>query len=81
MARLNTIRGKYDLRKGIKDNYPTDPIEYQKAGYELQYGLWWYGEGDNRRIVIPDDAELKSVLMHEFHDIPYAGPSALGRER
>jgi len=75
LSRLNTLQANtYDLRKGIKDNYPDDEQAYQEAGFVKHFGLWWKGTTkEERRIVVPDNKELRKVLIHEFHNVPYAG--------
>ena len=42
---------------------------------ECRDGLWWRG----RRIVIPDDEEVKKIIMQELHDCPTAAHRGIAK--
>ena len=61
-----------DIASRIAEAYAADPAfsdEKRTKNWTFTDNLWW----DHDEIVVPDNIEIKRMIMHEFHDTPYAG--------
>jgi hypothetical protein len=61
------------LWDAIKHAQASDP-QFKEPGVPEQYtqddeGLWWWAN----RVVVPDNADLRQWVIHEHHDVPWAG--------
>ena len=57
-AEIPTEQGTYRVKEGMLVFHPRSPL--------VQDGPYW-------KMVIPDDNEIKKVIMNELHSVPYAG--------
>ena len=56
----------------IAEAYAADPVfadPTRTRKWTFTDKLWW----DHNEIMVPDNKELKRMIMHEFHDSAYAG--------
>ena len=61
-----------DIISRISEAYAADPDfddDKQPRKWNYNEHLWW----DGQQIVVPNDKEVKHLILHEFHDSAYAG--------
>jgi RNase H-like domain found in reverse transcriptase/Reverse transcriptase (RNA-dependent DNA polymerase)/Integrase zinc binding domain/Chromo (CHRromatin Organisation MOdifier) domain/Retroviral aspartyl protease len=71
-----------EVRQWFQTAYKTDPYFQNPDPQKLvfQENLWYLKVNDGHmKLAVPDDPDLKLLLLHEHHDIPIAGH--LGKDK
>ena len=58
-AEIPTEQGKYRVKDGMLVFHPRSPL--------VQDGPFW-------KMVVPDDNEIKKIILNELHSVPVVGP-------